>query len=100
MIIIRNTIMLTDEQENDLEYLKDVAMRKKFYAEFVVNLYNDTFKCNIFACARYIRGESDDKLKKAFDLMLDLAMQGIESQEYLGRDFIKSLIKFYELRES
>ncbi|MDE9487547.1 hypothetical protein [Xenorhabdus bovienii] len=92
-------ITLTDEQMNALEHLKKVALRKNFYAEFVANLYNDVFKCDISACARYLAGETagDNRLKQAFNLMLCLASQGIGSHEYLGEKFVRTLIKQYKL---
>ncbi|MGJ0623990.1 hypothetical protein [Xenorhabdus bovienii] len=88
-------ITLTDDQMNALAHLKKVAGRKKFYAEFVANLYNDDFKCDISACARYLSGETpgDNRLSEAFNLMLWLASRGIESHEYLGDDFVRRLIK-------
>ena len=93
---------LNESQLEALEHLKQTATRKRFYAEFVANLYNGSmFKCDVAQCARYIDGEAggDNRLKTAFNLMLSMATEGIESHEYLGSDFVESLIKEYGLRE-
>ena len=98
---VRN-IEINDDQLQALDHLKIVAMRKRFYAEFVANLYNSNFRCDVSSCARYIAGESagDDRLAVAFNLMLSLSVQGIESHEYLGQDFVEGLISQYSLRDS
>ncbi len=91
---------LTEQQIEALEHLKTVAQRKAFYASFVANLYNSSmFKCDVAQCARYISGETsgDNRLLTAFNLMLSLAMDGIESHEYLGVEFVDYVIKEFEL---
>lgn len=92
---------LNGKQLEALDHLKSVAMRKRFYAEFVANLYDGSIKCDVRSCARYIAGEpsGDDRLAVAFDLVLSLAAEGIESHEYLGQEFLEKLISDYSLRE-
>ena len=67
----------------------------------MANLYNSEFKCDIASCARYIAGEAagDNRLATAFNLMLSLGVKGIESHEYLGQDFVESIISDWSLRE-
>ena len=98
---VRN-IEINNKQLRALEHLKNVALRKRFYAEFVANLYDGNIKCDVRSCAVYIAGESagDDRLAVAFNLMLSLSVKGIESQEYLGQEFVEKLISEYALRDS
>lgn len=92
---------ITEKQLRALDHLKNVALRKRFYGEFVANLYDSRIKCDIRSCANYIAGEAagDDRLSVAFYLMLSLAVDGIESHEYLGQEFIEKLINEHSLRD-
>ena len=93
---------LTEQQIEALKHLKTVATRKKFYASFVANLYNNSmFQCDVAQCARYIDGEAagDNRLLIAFNLMLSMAIDGIESHEYLGVEFVEHVIKEFDLKK-
>ena len=50
---------------------------------------------------RYIAGEQmgDNRLLIAFNLMLSMAIQGIESHEYLGDEFVHYLINKFDLKK-
>ena len=95
------SIEINNKQLHALDHLKSVALRKRFYAEFVANLYDGDIKCDVRSCTSYIAGESagDDRLAVAFNLMLSLSANGIESHEYLGQDFVERLISEYALRD-
>ncbi len=97
-IIVRGQT-LTQDQVAALDHLKKTAQRKDFFAAFIANLYDTAFKVNVRGCVSYIAGESDERLKTAFYLMLEFSAKGIESHEVLGQDFVESLIKKYGLRE-
>lgn len=102
MLILKDgKITLSDKDLEALQHLKNVAERKRFFAEFVANLYDNRIKCDFRSCANYVLGESvgDERLSSAIRLMTDLAMQGLESHEYLGEEFVRSVISRHGLRD-
>jgi hypothetical protein len=91
---------MTDTTQEDLQHLIACAYRKPFLAELVAACYNHyNYRCDIWTVMRYTDGEAagDGRLKRAVYFMLEQAVNGVESHEYLGEDAVTQLIAHWKL---
>ncbi|WP_108651806.1 hypothetical protein [Dongshaea marina] len=99
MKIQDSQLELSGQQVLALERLKELAMQRRCFGELAINLWHHRFRCDLHSCINALSQETDNRLSEALYLMLDLARQGIKSNQYLGDEFAEGLIERWELHD-